>query len=63
MFCGLIIFSKAKYEQKIKFLFEIFDFNEQGFLEYENMIFMLIHLCNATFKVLGINKTISQSSI
>ena len=27
MFSGLLVFSKIRYEQKIKFLFEIFDFN------------------------------------
>jgi len=34
MFTGLIIFSNIKYEQKIKFLFEVFDFNEEGHLYY-----------------------------
>jgi hypothetical protein len=34
MFSGLIVFSKIKYEQKVKFLFEIFDFNEEGILNY-----------------------------
>lgn len=34
MFSGLVIFSNIKYHQKIKFLFEIFDFNEEGYLYY-----------------------------
>ena len=34
MFTGLIIFSNIGFEQKIKFLFEVFDFNEEGFLYY-----------------------------
>lgn len=28
LFSGLVVFSNIRYEQKIKFLFEIFDFNE-----------------------------------
>ncbi len=61
MFAGLLIFSKIKYEQKIKFLFEIFDFNEEGFLLYENLAFMLLNICNATYKIFCISKTIAQN--
>ena len=28
LFCGLILFSDAKFEEKVRFLFDIFDFNE-----------------------------------
>lgn len=34
MFAGLVVFSRMRYEQKIKFLFEMFDFNEEGVLYY-----------------------------
>ena len=34
MFAGLIIFSQASYEEKVKFLYELFDLNEEGFLCY-----------------------------
>jgi hypothetical protein len=34
MFTGLIVFSGIGFEQKMKFLFEVFDFNEEGFLYY-----------------------------
>lgn len=58
MFTGLIIFSNVGFEQKMKFLFEVFDFNEEGFLCYENIALMLINACNATFKVFLMEKTI-----
>jgi Ca2+-binding EF-hand superfamily protein len=28
LFCGLILFSDSKFEDKIRFLFDLFDFNE-----------------------------------
>jgi hypothetical protein len=63
MFSGLLVFSKIRYEQKIKFLFEIFDFNEMGYLYYENLAFMLLNISNATYKIFSIPKTIPLSAI
>ncbi len=51
MFSGLIIFSKVAYEDKIKFLYELFDLNEQGFLEYDDLAFVFISVCEATCKI------------
>jgi hypothetical protein len=53
-FCALVIFSNSRVEDKIRFLFEFFDFNEQNYLE-ENDIQFLAHTCiNASFKISGV---------
>lgn len=51
MFSGLIIFSKMAYEDKIKFLYEFFDLNEEGYLDYDDLAFMFISVCQATCKI------------
>jgi hypothetical protein len=63
MFTGLIIFSSIGFEQKMKFLFEVFDFNEEGSLCYENVALMLINVCNATYKIFSMPKTVANPSI
>ena len=63
MFTGLIVFSSISFEQKIKFLFEVFDFNEEGYLQYENIALMLVNACNATFKVFSLKKTVNNEEI
>ena len=62
MFAGLIIFSNVGYEEKVKFLYELFDLNEEGFLCYENLVFMLVSICDATCKIftLGDKKNASE---
>lgn len=55
MFTGLIVFSLVGFEQKVRFLFEVFDFNEEGRLYYENIALMLLNVCSATYKVLGMS--------
>jgi Ca2+-binding EF-hand superfamily protein len=47
----------------MKFLFEVFDFNEEGSLCYENVALMLINVCNATYKIFSMPKTVANPSI
>lgn len=60
MFSGLVLFSNAHFEEKMQFLFEMFDLNEEGTLGYEAMHFMLVNCCNATYKIRRIGKQMSD---
>lgn len=51
MFSGLIIFSKVSFQEKIRFLYEIFDLNEQGYLEYDELAYLFMNVCEATCKI------------
>ncbi|EGR31153.1 hypothetical protein IMG5_116830 [Ichthyophthirius multifiliis] len=51
LFSGLILFSDASFNEKVRFLFDIFDFNEMNILTIVDLEFMLISCANATFKV------------
>ena len=44
-------------------MFEIFDFNEEEALGYENMALMLLNVCNATYKVYGLKKSVPHTAI
>lgn len=57
LFSGLIIFSDAKFEDKLRFLFDIFDFNELSSLSIVDLELMITSCCNATFKMLGISES------
>jgi len=41
IFSGLIIYSKANFNQKMKFLFEMFDLNEETFITLIELEFLL----------------------
>lgn len=47
LFCGLILFSEAKFEDKIRFLFDIFDFNNLNSLAMIDLEYMLISCANS----------------
>ena len=51
LFSGLILFSDASFEEKVRFLFDIFDFNELNVLTIVDLEFLLISCANATLKV------------
>ena len=63
MFAGLIVFSSIRYEQKVKFLFELFDFNEEGILHYENLALMLFNIQNAAYKIYTLDKNANQAEV
>lgn len=63
MFSGLIVFSKVPYEDKIKFLYEIFDLNEEGYLDYDELIFMLMNICEATCKIYQLQSNLLSDQI
>ena len=49
-FCGLTIFSSSRVEDKIRFLFEFFDMNENNYLEECDIQFMFLSCINAVAK-------------
>jgi hypothetical protein len=63
LFSGLIIFSDGKFEDKLRFLFDIFDFNELNSLSIIDLEFMMISCCNATFKIYGIDSEVNEEEI
>ena len=54
LFSGLIIFAESKFEEKARFLFDLFDFNELNSLSLIDLEFLLLSCANATFKILQI---------
>lgn len=44
VFCGVIIFSTGKDDDKIRFIFEIFDFNDETFISIE-CLELLLYKC------------------
>lgn len=62
LFAGLILFSEARFEDKLTFLFDIFDFNEMNYLSIMDLEFMIICCANATFKIYGIKSEIAEDA-
>ncbi|EGR29518.1 PH domain protein [Ichthyophthirius multifiliis] len=63
LFSGLIIFSDGKFEDKLRFLFDIFDFNELNSLSIIDLEFMMISCCNAAFKMYGVDSEVNEEEI
>lgn len=56
IFSGLIIFSQATPEEKIRFLFEMFDFNEIYLISLLDLEFMISSVLSATKKIFAMDK-------
>ena len=54
IFSGLIIYSKTGYKEKLKFLFELFDLNEETFLNITELEFALNTTLTSVFKIWNI---------
>jgi len=66
LFSGLIMFCQATFDDKIRFLFKIFDFNEFNSLSMIDLEFMIISCSNATFKIYnasGVDVVINEEEI
>ena len=63
LFSGLVIFSDAKFEEKIRFLFDLFDFNELNSLSLIDLEFMINCCISATYKIFCINSDPEQEQI
>ena len=60
LFSGLILFSADAFEDKVRFLFDIFDFNELNSLAIIDLEFMLISCANATYKLYLMDSEIDE---
>ena len=52
-FTGMIVFAACRVEDKLRFLIDFFDFNENGFLHETELSFMCYNVLTATAKVFG----------
>ncbi len=58
LFAGLVVFSDSKFEDKIRFLFEIFDLNEINIIGSVDLEFMIASVLSSTFKIYEIKNEI-----
>ena len=63
LFTGLALFSDAKLEEKIRFLFDLFDFNEVNSLSLQNLAFLLVLAGNVTFKTYHVLLEIEEDEV
>ena len=56
LFSGLVVFSNSKFEDKIRFLFEIFDLNEVNVIGPLDVEFMIHSVLSSTFKIYEIKE-------
>jgi len=63
LFSGLVIFSDSKFEDKIRFLFDLFDFNELNSLSIVDLQFMLYFCLTSTFKLYNIKQELNEEAI
>ena len=63
LFSGLIIFADSKFEEKVRFLFDLFDFNELNSLWLTELEFLILSCANATYKILGIVAEVNEEDI
>lgn len=63
LFTGLILYSKIEFEDKLDFLFEIFNFNDTE--EMNEMEIELLFNCafSSVFKIKGVREAVSESEI
>ena len=54
VFTILAIFSDSRLEDRFRFLFEIFDFNERSWLEEIDIHFMIYTIINSIIKIFNI---------
>ena len=55
LFAGLAMFSNSKVDDKIRFLFELFDLNDSNYLTFEDMEFMIYSVLNSSFKIFDLD--------
>lgn len=63
LFSGLIIFAESNFEEKARFLFDLFDFNELNSLSLIDLDFLLSSCAKATYKILQINAEVNDEEL
>ena len=56
IFSGLIVFSTAKAEDKVRFLFDLFDFNEMQTVSLLDLEFMIQSILSSTKKIFDLKQ-------
>ena len=51
VFSGLVVFSSSNLEDKVRFLYEIFDLNEENLIESIDVEFIVYTALQSTFKI------------
>jgi Ca2+-binding EF-hand superfamily protein len=59
-FTALIVFCDCRMEDKIRFLLDLYDFNENGYLQEVEIQFMCYNILNATAKTFGVESETPQ---
>ena len=63
LFSGLILFSNSKFEEKIRFLFDLFDFNDLNSLSNTDIEFMINSCLTSTFRICNSYLEVDQDEI
>lgn len=63
MFAGLAIFSETNFKHKLKFLFDMFDFNEVRSISGVDLEYLIVCVCNATLKIYGRNVKVNNTEV
>ena len=61
--CGLTIFSNCRVEDKIRFLFEFFDMNDNNYLEECDLQFMFLSTINAVAKLFAFTNEAEKEAV
>ena len=51
IFCVMILFADGRIEDKIRFIAEFFDFNQNNYLEEVDLLFIAFNAINGTVKI------------
>lgn len=63
MFSGLITFADSRADDKLRFLFDLFDFNEIQSLSVMDLEFALQCIVMSTSKIFGIGQDLNEGEI
>lgn len=63
IFSGIIIFSDARAEDKIRFIFDLFDFNEIQCISLMDLEFMIQSVLIASSKIFNFGQDLSDQEI
>lgn len=60
---GLSVFANDSFDKKLRFLFDVFDFNDSGCLQTLELELMVCYIVSAAFKVFSINQPILREEV
>ena len=63
LFAGLIIFADSKAEDKIRFIFDLFDFNQMQTVSVIDLEFAIMCILMSTSKIFNIGSDVDETEI